>query len=79
MGRYKTAELRRFRDTSHCSACVHYGGCSLWLSLLLMNEEPNASGLDCIIPDITKPCPMFFSWMEVDAQKYRSELKAAGR
>jgi hypothetical protein len=39
MGRFTSAELRKFRDTSHCSACVHYSGCQLWLALLLMNDE----------------------------------------
>jgi hypothetical protein len=42
MSRFSTGELKQFRDTSHCSACVHYSGCALWLSLLLMNEELSA-------------------------------------
>jgi hypothetical protein len=62
MSRFSTAELKQFRDTSHCSACVHYSGCALWLSLLLMNEELSAPGLDLLVPDISKPCPMFFPW-----------------
>ena len=62
MSRFTTAELRQFRDTNHCSACVHYSGCALWLSLLLMNEELSAPGLDLLVPDISKPCPMFFPW-----------------
>ena len=62
MGRYKPAELTEFRDTSRCSACVHYSGCALWLALLLMNEEPRAPGLEWIVPDITKSCAMFFPW-----------------
>ena len=62
MGRYKPVELTRFRDTSHCSACVHYSGCALWLALLLMNEEPRTPGLEWIVPDITKSCAMFFPW-----------------
>ena len=62
MSRFSTAELKQFRDTSHCSACVHYTGCALWLSLLLMNEELSAPGLDLLVPDISKPCPMFFPW-----------------
>ena len=33
MSRFSTAELKQFRDTSHCSARVHYTGCALWLSL----------------------------------------------
>jgi hypothetical protein len=39
MGRYRNAELRKFREISHCSACVHYAGCQLWLAMLLMNDE----------------------------------------
>jgi hypothetical protein len=62
MARFSNAELRKFRDTSHCSACVHYTGCQLWLALLLVNEELGATGLDIIVPDISKPCPMFFPW-----------------
>jgi len=27
-----------------------------------MNEELNAPGLDIIVPDISKACPMFFPW-----------------
>jgi hypothetical protein len=50
MGRFSNAELRKFRDISHCSACVHYTGCQLWLALLLMNNEFGAPGLDLIIP-----------------------------
>ena len=62
MGRFSSDELRKFRDTSRCSACVHFSGSHLWLALLLMNEELNAPGLDVIVPDITKACPMFFPW-----------------
>src|SRR5215475_1984389 len=62
VGRFSNAELRKFRDTSRCSACVHYCGCQLWLALLLMNDELTAPGLDIILPDITKACPMFFPW-----------------
>ena len=62
MGRYSNAELRKFRDTSRCSACVYYSGCQLWLALLLMNDELNHPGLDIIVPDITKACSMFFPW-----------------
>ena len=69
MGRFSNAELRKFRDTSHCSACVHYNGCQLWLALLLMNDEIAAPGLDLIIPDITKPCPMFFAWTAESARR----------
>lgn len=69
MGRYTVAELNEFRDTSRCSDCVHYGGCALWLSLLLMNEELSHPGLDLIVPDITKPCPMFFPWTTEAALK----------
>lgn len=60
MGQYTVAQLNQFRTTSRCSACVHYSGCALWLSLLLMNEEQSHPGLDVIVPDIAKPCPMFF-------------------
>ena len=62
MARFSNAELTNFRNTSHCSACVHYSGCQLWLALLLMNEEIGHPGLDILVPDITKACPMFFSW-----------------
>jgi len=72
MSRFSTAELRKFRDTSRCSACVHYFGCQLWLSLLLMNEELSAPGLDLIVPDITRACPMFFPWSSASAQKPHS-------
>jgi len=34
----------------------------LWLALLLMNNELNHPGLDIIVSDITKACPMFFPW-----------------
>jgi hypothetical protein len=59
MSRFSNAELKKFRDTSRCSACVHYSGCALWLALLLMNDELSAPGLDLVIPDITKACLMF--------------------
>jgi hypothetical protein len=68
MGRFSNAELRKFRDTSRCSACVHYSGCQLWLALLLMNEELGHPGLDLIVPDITKPCFMFFPWSAESAR-----------
>ena len=64
MGRFSNFELRKFRDTSRCSACVHYSGCQLWLALLLMSDEFDHPGLDIIVPDITKACPMFFPWAE---------------
>ena len=57
MGRFSNFELRKFRDTSRCSACVHYSGCQLWLALLLMSDEFDHPGLDIIVPDITKACP----------------------
>jgi hypothetical protein len=69
MARFSSAELRKFRDISHCSACVHYTGCQLWLALLLMNDELLAPGLDLIVPDITQPCPMFFSWTAESARR----------
>ena len=69
MSRFSPAELRQFRDRSHCSACVHYTGCALWLSLLLMNEELSAPGLDLLVPDISKPCPMFFPWSSASIRK----------
>ena len=69
MGRYSSAELRKFRDTSRCSACVHYSGCALWLALLLMNDELDHLGLDFIVPDITKACPMFFPWTAESARR----------
>ena len=72
MGRYSNAELRKFRDTSRCSACVHYAGCQLWLALLLMNDELRAPGLDLIVPDITKACPMFFPWSAESAGRARA-------
>ncbi len=67
MGRFSNAELRKFRDTSRCSACVHYTGCQIWLALLLMNNELAAPGLDIIVPDISKACPMFFPWSSQSA------------
>jgi hypothetical protein len=69
MGRFSNAELSKFRDTSRCSACVHYSGCRLWLALLLLNDELSPRGLDLIIPDITKACPMFFSWSAESARR----------
>ena len=79
MARFSNAELRKFRDTSHCSACVHYTGCQLWLALLLMNDEIAVPGLDLIIPDITKPCPMFFAWTAESARRagYKPSSAAA--
>jgi hypothetical protein len=77
MARFSNAELRKFRDTSCCSACVHYTGCQLWLALLLMNEEFAAPGLDCILPDINKPCPMFFSWTAESARKASQSSESA--
>ena len=76
MGRYSSAELMKFRDTSRCSACVHYSGCQLWLALLLMNDEFGPRGLDLIVPDITKACPMFFPWT---AESARSATTGSGR
>jgi hypothetical protein len=69
MSRFSTAELKQFRDTSHCSACVHYSGCALWLSLLLMNEELSAPGLELMVPDISKPCVMFFPWTSASIRR----------
>jgi len=69
MGRFTSSELRKFRDISHCSACVHYSGCQLWLALLLMNDELGPHLLDVMIPDITKACPMFFPWSAASARK----------
>jgi hypothetical protein len=67
MSRFTNDELRKFRDVSRCYVCVHYSGCQLWLAMLLLNEELNAPGLDIIIPDITKGCPMFVSSAESSA------------
>ena len=58
-------------DISRCSACVHYTGCQIWLALLLMNNELAAPGLDIIVPDISKACPMFPGLLEVSAQRYQ--------
>ena len=69
MARFSNAELTNFRNTSRCSACVHYCGCQLWLALLLMNEEIGHPGLDILVPDITKACPMFFSWSAESARR----------
>jgi hypothetical protein len=69
MSRFSNAELNKFRDTSRCSACVHYTGCHLWLALLLMNDELGHPGLDIIVPDITKACPMFFPWSAESARR----------
>jgi len=73
MSRFCTADLNRFRDISHCSACVHYSGCAVWLSLLLMNEEFSAPGLDIIVPDIFKPCLMFFPWTSASVPRVPSQ------
>jgi hypothetical protein len=70
MSRYSNAELRKFREVSHCAACVHYSGCKLWLALLLMNEEILRPGLDIVVSDITKACPMFSSWTVKPARKH---------
>jgi hypothetical protein len=69
MARFNTTELKGFRDASHCSACVHYSGCALWLSLLLMNEELSVPGLELMVPDISKPCAMFFLWTSASIQR----------
>jgi hypothetical protein len=69
MSRFSNSELRKFRDTSHCSACVHYSGCQIWLALLLMSDELDHPGLDIIVPDITKACPMFFPWSAESARR----------
>ena len=74
--RYSNAELREFREISHCVACVHYSGCQLWLALLLMNDELIRPGLDIIVPDITKACPMFFSWTAELARKHQGSAEA---
>jgi hypothetical protein len=79
MARYSNAELRKFRETSHCAACVHYTGCALWLALLLMNDELGTPGLDIIVPDITKPCPMFFPWTAEAARRAASSGEASLR
>ena len=77
--RYSNAELREFREISHCVACVHYSGCQLWLALLLMNDELIRPGLDIIVPDITKACPMFFSWTAESARKHQAAAEAITR
>lgn len=69
MSRFSNSELRKFRDTSHCSACVHYSGCQIWLALLLMSDELDHPGLDIIVPDITKACLMFFPWSAESARR----------
>ena len=77
MSRYSNAELREFREISHCAACVHYSGCQLWLALLLMNEELVRPGLDIVVPDITKPRPMFFSWTAGSARERQGSPRPA--
>ena len=42
---------------------------SFWLALLLMNEELIRPGLDIAVPDMTKACPMCFSWTANSARK----------
>ena len=79
MSRYSNAELREFREISHCAACVHYSGCQLWLALLLMNDELIRPGLDIVVPDITKACPMFFSWTAELARKHQAAVEATTR
>jgi hypothetical protein len=54
---------------------VHYSGCALWLSLLLMNEELSAPGLEFMVPDLSRPCVMFFPWTAVSARKASSHLR----
>jgi len=34
-----------------------------------MNEELHHPGLDLIVPDITKACPMFFPWSAESARR----------
>ena len=77
MSCYSNAELKKFRDVSHCAACVHYSGCQLWLALLLMNEELVTPGLDIIVPHITKACPMFFPWTAESARKHQGSAEAS--
>jgi hypothetical protein len=36
--------------------------------LLLMNDELGTPGLDLIVSDITKACPMFFPWTAESAR-----------
>jgi hypothetical protein len=50
-GRLQNIGVKKSRDKSRCSACVHYNGCALSLSLLLMNEELSHPRLDVIVPD----------------------------
>ena len=49
--------------------------CPMPLALLLMNDELIAPGLDIIVPDITKACPMFFPW---STQSARSATRSSG-
>lgn len=35
----------------------------------LMNEELSAPGLELMVPDISKPCVMFFPWTSASIRK----------
>ena len=75
MSRYSNAELREFREISHCAACVHYSGCQLWLALLLMNDELIRPGLDIVVPDITKAFPFLLLDRSSQPASIRPPLK----
>jgi len=64
MSRFSIAQLEQFRHKSHCSACVHHQRCQLWFSLLRADGELSAAGQTPFVPDITKPCNMFFPWAD---------------
>ncbi len=64
MSRFSAAQLGQFRHKSHCSACVHHQNCQLWFSLLRADGELSAAGQTPFVPDITKPCDMFFPWAD---------------
>jgi hypothetical protein len=36
---------------------------------LLMNEELSAPGLELMVPDISKPCVMFFPWTSASVRR----------
>lgn len=78
MSRYRNGELQNFRKISKCTECVHYTGCSVWMAMLLMNEEMGLGhvGLDLIIRDINEPCPMHFSFLKGEAKRNGHQEKA---
>jgi hypothetical protein len=57
--RYSTKQLKAFRTISKCEKCVHYMGCPLYMTILLLNHERCGPFQRMMLPDIEKPCIMF--------------------